>query len=100
MEFMDENKIYELIITPALQRADEEMPNFELSQMKRETPLYGVQGAMLDSLNLISFVFIVEEEFERVSGKKLKVTTQDVLNPSNPPFANINALILFLKGKL
>jgi hypothetical protein len=97
---MDENKIYEDIISPALQRADDEMPNFQLTQLKKETPLYGVQGAMLDSLNLISFVFIVEEEFERASGKKLKVTTQDVLNPENPPFANINALIVFLKGKL
>lgn len=97
---MDDNKIYESIIAPALQRADDEMPNFQLTQLKKDSPLYGVQGAMLDSLNLITFVFIVEEEFERASGKKLKVTTQDVLNPENPPFANINSLTGFLKGKL
>lgn len=97
---MDDKQIIETIIQPALQRADDEMPNFQLTKLKDDSPLYGVPGAMLDSLNLITFVFIVEEEFQRVTGKAIKVTTQDVLNPVNPPFSNIKSLTGYLKAKL
>jgi acyl carrier protein len=97
---MNSDEIYKNIIGPSVQRANDEMPSFNLPDMDVTTPLYGVKGAILDSLNLVSFVFIIEEEFQRVTGKVLKITTQDVLNSEAPPFANLTALCQFLKVKL
>lgn len=96
---MTETEIIEKIIAPALDRADNEMPNFEIKKVSNETPLYGSSDAILDSLNLVTFVFIVEEEFERALGKSLKITTQDVIASEDPPFANLRALATFLKQK-
>lgn len=96
---MDSKKIYENILIPAIQRANNEMPGFDLPHINEATPLYGVKNAILDSLNLVSFVFIIEEEFQRFTNKTLKITTQDVLNTDEPPFANLQSLTSFLKAK-
>jgi hypothetical protein len=87
------------VLTPALRRAHAEMPNFNLNQLSEHDALYGVPGSILDSLNLITFVFIIEDEFERYTGKKLKITTQDVLRSVNPPFKSLQALSDFLVSK-
>jgi acyl carrier protein len=97
---MDTREIFVKVIAPGIERANNEMPGFDLPGLDETTPLYGVKGAILDSLNLISFVFIIEEEFKRVTGKTLKITTQDVLNSDSPPFANLFSLSKFLKEKL
>lgn len=87
------------IVKRAFTRANKEVPGFE-AEASPGLPLFDVPGAVLDSLNLISFVFILEEEFFKVSGKKLRITTEDVLKTVEPPFRNVEALTLFLSEKI
>lgn len=87
------------IIQAAVTRASLELPGFP-SEAKKEALLFGSATALLDSLSLVSFVFILEDEFKRVSGKNLKVTTQDVLVSHRPPFKNLDSLAEFISQKL
>lgn len=76
------------------------MPHFNLENVDSSTVFYGLPGAVLDSLNLVSFVFIIEDEVERVTKKPIKITTEDVLETQTPPFANIENLCHFLQSKM
>jgi hypothetical protein len=97
---MKKDEIFQTIINTSLKRAIEEVPHLQRTLVQEKTPLFGVPDAILDSLNLITFVFIVEEEFQRFTGKVLKFTTRDILNTSNPPFSNLGSLAQFLENKL
>lgn len=86
------------IITASLNRALNEIPGADFSDADKKI-LFGKPDAILDSLNLVSFVFIIEEEFERLTGRTIKITTQDVLSSNAPPFMNLNSLKQFLSKK-
>lgn len=90
----------EKIVLQAISRANDEMPGVDFTDITPSSSLYGKPDAILDSLNLVSFVFIIEEEFEKITSKPLKVSTQDVLDAQNPPFANIPSLKKFLANKI
>lgn len=88
------------IVMPAIQRANETMPHFNLENVDDSTVFYGLPGAVLDSLNLVSFVFIIEDEVAAKSGKNIKITTEDVLETTTPPFANLSNLCRFIQSKM
>lgn len=96
---MTEHEILHQIIMYAIKRADAEIPNLKLSNVNESTPLYGPAGSVLDSLNLVSFVFLLENIVEEKMHKKIEITTADVLNTEHPPFANIITLSKFIKEK-
>lgn len=96
---MTENEILEQIVMHAFRRANAEIPNLRLGIVNESTPLYGPLGSVLDSLNLVSFVFLLENVIEEKMHKKITITTADVLNTEHPPFANILTLSKFLKEK-
>ena len=100
MDLLSDNEIMQMILYPAIQKANKTMPNFSLDMISEMTPLYGEADAVLDSLNLVSWIFIVEEEAKAVTGQEIKFTTQDILNRQTPPFANLTALAQFIKNKL
>ncbi len=87
------------IINGSFQRANNEIPGFEASPSP-DLPMFDVPGAILDSLNLITFVFILEDEFARATGKKIKITTEDVLNNSESPFRSVEGISDFLLRKV
>ncbi len=87
------------IISEAFRRARLEIPNFK-SIMDDDLPLFDVSGAVLDSLNLISFIFILEEVYLKETGYKIKVTTEDLLNTNEAPFRNVRGLRNFLAKKI
>ncbi len=76
------------------------MPNFFMEKTDGNIVLYGKPNAVLDSLNLVSFVFLLEEEIEIVLGAKIIISTQDVLDPENLPFASLDNLSEFIIRKL
>lgn len=76
------------------------MPNFFMDQIDDNIVFYGKPNAILDSLNLVSFVFLLEEEIESAVNKKIIITTQDVLNTEQPPFASLDNLCAFILKKL
>jgi hypothetical protein len=96
---MTESEILEQIVIHAINRANAEIPNLKLDNVNESTPLYGPAGSVLDSLNLVSFVFLLENIIEEKMQKKITITTADVLNTEHPPFANTLTLSKFLKEK-
>lgn len=96
---MTEREILEQIVMYALSRANAEIPNLRLDNVTESTPLYGPSGSVLDSLNLVSFVFLLENIIEEKMHKKITISTADVLNTEHPPFANILTLSKFVKEK-
>lgn len=97
---MSLEKIMEHIIQPALDRAGDLIPYFEVPKEPSRLILFGLPGAVLDSLNLVSFVFILEEEVERATGVQIKITTQDVIETETPPFSSLGNLEQFLSRKI
>lgn len=97
---MNSKEILEKIISPSIETANLTMPNFKLDQLNQDTIFYGKENAVLDSLNLVSFIFILEEQIEKVSQKKVTITTQDVLDSNQPPFLNLENLIFFINKKI
>ncbi len=87
------------ILTGSLNRAINEIPGADFIDVEMKI-LFGKPDAILDSLNLVSFVFILEEEVERLTGMTIKITTQDVLNSEAPPFMNLLTLKQFLSKKV
>lgn len=96
---MTEREILEKIVMTAISRANAEIPNLYLVNINESTPLYGPSGAVLDSLNLVNFVFLLENVIEEKMHKKISITTADVLHMEHPPFANIITLSKFIKEK-
>lgn len=95
---------YEIVL-PAIARANREMPGFNLtperlSQTENPVVLYGKSGALLDSLNLVSFVFLLEDEVLAKTGTTIKISTEDVLQTAKPPFASVDNLCDFIREKL
>ena len=100
IQSMELDAIRNNIVMPAIRRANETMPHFNLENVDATTVFYGLPGAVLDSLNLVSFVFIIEDEVARQAKKAIKITTEDVLETQTPPFANIENLCRFLQDKM
>lgn len=97
---MTVDEILNQIVMPAIAKAEREIPNLNFKSFSDTTPLYGPSGAVLDSLNLVSFVFLLENFIESKFKKKIEITTADVLNTDQPPFANVHSLSRFLAEKL
>lgn len=97
---MNTTDIRNNILLPAIARANESMPNFFLDKIDDSVVFYGRPKAILDSLNLVSFVFILEEQIEESLKVKITITTQDVLDTETAPFANLENLSQFLLGKV
>lgn len=87
------------IIERALDRADREIAGAHLKGLKADTPLFGEGKAALDSLNLVAFIFILEDEFLKFTGKKLKVSAQEILSREACPFRNLSSLETYLQKK-
>lgn len=97
---MEERRLKaQAILKSSFLRATEEIPGFEAEPVSG-LALFDVPGALLDSLNLISFVFIIEDEFERITGKKTKITTEDVLKSTETPFQTTDTLEAFLARRI
>ncbi|MES2527132.1 MAG: hypothetical protein V4598_08585 [Bdellovibrionota bacterium] len=96
---MNHNEIVTKIIAASFQRANNEIPGFEATPSP-ELPMFDVPGAILDSLNLITFVFILEDEIKKATGLKVKITTEDVLNNSESPFRSVQGISDFLLRKV
>lgn len=97
---MDVSKIPSKIISAALFRAQNELPDFGLTVEDASTPIFGTPDAVIDSLNLVSFIFILEDEFKKITGKDLKITTENIINSDAPPFQNLKTLEVFLEEKI
>ena len=89
----------QIAIKNSLERADNELAGVKLKDLSPEQNLFGGKGSALDSLGLVSFIFILEEEFHKATGKTIKISTLDILSKEEAPFRNLNSLADWLRPK-
>ncbi len=97
---MTDEFVLQKVIVPSLEKAADFLPNFSAATDLNTLVLYGDQDAILDSLNLVGFIFILEEVSLSVAKIEIKFTTEDILNKEASPFLNVKNLTAFLKAKL
>ncbi len=88
-----------LVLQSTIERADLELAGVKLLDLKPDQPLFGGKGSALDSLNLVAFIFILEDEFKKITGKTVKISTQDILSKEECPFRNLEALQGWIEKK-
>lgn len=89
-----------MIIEKTLERAVNELAGVRLENISFDQNFFGGDGAVLDSLNLVSFIFILEDEIRSVTGKSVKVSTNDILSKAEAPFKNLRSMETWLTKKI
>jgi len=74
-----------------IHRADRPVP------ASPDTRLFG-NGGTLDSLDLVRFVFLVEEKAQQ-SGKTVALTDEKAMSQRNSPFASVKSLADYLAAQ-
>lgn len=97
---MTESEILELIIEPALHSACMNVPGVSGLPIQSLTPLFGSEGALLDSLNLIQFIFILEDEIKRRSGREIRFSLADFLYGDANPFSSVGSLSILIQQRI
>ena len=97
---MDKEVIFEKIIIPSVIEAATLTPKIHEIEINKETSLFGTSTSLFDSLNLISYVFILEDHVAQNSNVEFKLTAQDLATMSENPFASLELLTLFVQKKL
>lgn len=60
-----------------------------------DAPLFG-QSGKLDSLGLVNFIILVEEEISLLSGSSVSLANEKAMSKNNSPFSTINRLQDFI----
>lgn len=97
---MNQRNLVETVVRACLVRARDTIPFFPQEYDLNGIVLYGAPGAVLDSLNLVAFVFLIEEEVTRQLKLAIEITTDDVLGANQNPFSSAACLREFLEAKL
>jgi hypothetical protein len=97
---MTEDQILHEIVIPAIQEARQSLPGFPEQDPAESLSLYGSPSAVLDSLGLVSFVFLLEDVLRKALGRELAITADDILGPDVNPFSSLRALSRFLRAKI
>jgi hypothetical protein len=97
---LTDDAIIEKIILPALKTASQTMPGLGLESPPLNLCLYGGQGAVLDSLNLVTFIFTLEETVQKATGQEIKISAEDLFNQEINPFSELRALSRLIGKKL
>ncbi len=87
------------VLQNSIERADLEIAGVRLGELNSEQPLFGGKGSALDSLNLVAFIFIIEDEFKKITGKTIKISTQDILSKEECPFRHLEGLANWLSQR-
>jgi hypothetical protein len=91
--------VLQTIILPALQTAINVLPGIAIPDAKDELVLFGADG-IFDSLNLVSFVFILEDMVKSTMGIVIKITADDIVGHPLNPFQKVDRLAAFLLIKI
>lgn len=94
------NEIIDQIIRPCLQKAGSTIPNVNAQGDISGVIFYGQERAILDSLNLVNFIFLIEAQVSEVFKINIKFETEDILNTELKPFLNVANLSQFLDKKM
>ncbi len=76
-----------------IHRSDRPVP------LAADTRLFG-SGGHLDSLNLVRFVFLVEEAIQQRTGQTLALTDEKAMSQRTSPFGSVTSLANYIVGAL
>lgn len=94
------NEIAEKIVRPCIETACATIPNVQVPADLNSLTFYGEEAAILDSLNLVSFIFLLESKVTEVFKIEIKFSTEDILDTEQRPFLNLAHLVQFLEKKI
>lgn len=92
--------VLQAVVLPSLKIASETIPDVAKIINPELVLIYGEEGAVFDSLNLVNFIFILEEKIMSEFGVDFKFSTEDILNTEARPFLNAMNLANFLTIKI
>lgn len=99
-ENLNEQSLFDELIVPLCETAKQTLPYFTIDEVTWETSLYGTDHALLDSMNLVTFALLLEEEIEKRWQVAIKISTEDLVRPQGNPFADLRSLARFVLEKV
>ncbi|MGZ3691212.1 MAG: hypothetical protein ACXVAX_06900 [Pseudobdellovibrio sp.] len=97
---MQTSDVLQSVVLPSLKSAFEIIPHLATTENPSSAVLYGEEGALFDSINLVNFIFIVEEQISKTLKTDFKFSTEDILNTEERPFLSADNLARFLQNKI
>ena len=91
--------VYEQIVLPAAEEYNKVFNQGGQVQLSKDALLSGNNGS-LDSLELVNFIVVVERKIKEVSGKELRLVTEDTLRSTSSPFLTLAGLAKFIQERL
>lgn len=79
------------IIYPVVDEIRQSLPQGVDLQRSPATVLFG-NGAVLDSVNLVNFILAVEERVETLTGKQIRLVTENAMSRSKSPFKTLQSM--------
>ena len=79
------------IVYPAVDEIKHVLPEGAKLHRSPETVLFG-NGAVLDSINLVNFILAVEERAEAVTGRQIRLVTENAMSRSKSPFKTLQTI--------
>jgi acyl carrier protein len=91
--------VYDQIVLPAAEEYNKVFYQGGQVQLSTDAFLSGNSGS-LDSLELVNFIVIVEKKIKEVSGRELRLVTEDTLRSTASPFLTLGSLATFIQERL
>ncbi len=88
--------VLESIIYPVVEEVKAGLTNPEKFKAIPETKLIG-DGAVIDSLGLVSLLVAVEEKAEKVTGKSIRLLSERAMSRKNSPFLTLSSLAAWVE---
>lgn len=91
--------IHDSILFPALEEINETQGENEQLLKSPDTILFG-EGALLDSVGLVSFIVTVERTVEEVTGKTITLASEKAFSRKQSPFRTVETLAKYIEELL
>ena len=88
------------ILADAFVKTKASTPSFPMAKFSPDLRLFGGEGALLDSLTLVSLLFAVEDSVLHLTGKRFKFDSVDLFGSDENPFYDMASLARYLSLKL
>ncbi len=97
---MTDQEIFQEIIVPTFEKCAQNTPHFKDVRPELSTQLYGTSQALLDSMGLVAFIFVLEEVLCNKVGTKVEFATDEIIDTSTNYFARVDSLIPLIQKKM
>ncbi len=89
----------QLLLRKAVEKFNDQSPPDQQLQDSPDTPLFGQDGK-LDSLGLVNFILLVEEEISLYCGAYISLANDKAMSRKRSPFATVQSLADYISELL